>query len=143
MEESEKRKERLKAIREEAAEAVDNSEVQKSIGEPLGDGLINPLIESPSASQPCNTPRPRPTNAGSPAYHVQGNYNSAKKTYQPRGVNAIPLGIRRKTSPICTPMMIAFLKEVETVANIDKAAPTKVQDSEAAVTEVQDEARVY
>nr|XP_016483246.1 PREDICTED: uncharacterized protein LOC107803959 isoform X2 [Nicotiana tabacum] len=44
-----------------------------------------------------------PMNAASPAYHAQGNYNSAKRTYQPRGVNAIPLGIRRKTSPICTP----------------------------------------
>ncbi|KAF3629112.1 putative VIN3-like protein 2-like [Capsicum annuum] len=57
---------------------------------------------SPQASQPCNTP-PRSLNAGSPAYHAQGSYNSAQRTYRPRGVNAIPLGIRRKTSLFCTP----------------------------------------
>lgn len=136
MEESEKRKERLKAIREEAAEGGDNNEEQNSIRGALDHGLTNPLIETPSASfgkdeprprfdyytdpmaafsansdknnlspqvsQPCNTP-PRPLSAGSPAYHAQGNYNSAKRPYQPRGVNAIPLGIRRKTSPFCTP----------------------------------------
>lgn len=136
MEESEKRKERLKAIREEAAEAGDNNEEQNSIEGPLDHGLTNPLIETPStssgkdevrprfdyytdpmaafsannkknnlspqASQPCNTP-PRPMNACSPAYHAQGNYNSPKITYRPRGVNAIPLGIRRKTSPFCIP----------------------------------------
>lgn len=42
-------------------------------------------------------------NAGSPTYHAQGNYNSPQRTYRPRLVNAIPLGIRRKTSPFCTP----------------------------------------
>lgn len=57
---------------------------------------------SPQVSQPCNTP-PRPTNAGSPAYHAQGNHNKTQRTYQPRGVNAIPLGIRRKSSPSRTP----------------------------------------
>lgn len=136
MEESEKRKERLKAIREQAAEAGDNNEEQNSIGGPLDHGLTNPLIETPSASsrkdeprprfdyytdpmaafsannkmnnlspqvsQPCNTP-PRPMNAGSFAYHAQGNYNSAQRTYWPRGVNAIPLGIRRNTNPFCMP----------------------------------------
>ncbi|XP_059279607.1 protein SICKLE-like [Lycium ferocissimum] len=133
MEESEKRKERLKAIREEAAEAGDNAEEQNSIVH----GLANPLIESPSASSGQDEPRPRfdyytdpmaafsannkknnvsphvsqsfnspprPMNAGSPAYHAQGNYNSAPRTYRPRGVNATPLGIRRKTSPFCTPL---------------------------------------
>lgn len=41
--------------------------------------------------------------------------------------------------------VIAFLKEVEVevVANMDKAAPTKVQDSKAVITEVQVKARVY
>ncbi|KAJ8551116.1 hypothetical protein K7X08_000486 [Anisodus acutangulus] len=107
MEESEKRKKRLKAIREEAAEAADSTEEQNSIG------LTNPLIDTPSGSsgqdeprprfdyytdpmaafsannkknnlgpqvsQPCNTP-PRPMNAGSPAHHAQGNYNSAHRT---------------------------------------------------------------
>lgn len=42
-------------------------------------------------------------NAGSFAYHAQGNYNSAQRTYWPRGVNAIPLGIRRNTNPFCMP----------------------------------------
>lgn len=198
MEESEKRKERLKAIREEAAEGGDNNEEQNSIRGALDHGLTNPLIETPSASfgkdeprprfdyytdpmaafsansdknnlspqvsQPCNTP-PRPLSAGSPAYHAQGNYNSAKRPYQPRGVNAIPLGIRRKTSPFCTPPgnssntsdsslgtpnntlclshrklvifpVMAFLKEVEL------AVPTKVQDPKAGLTEVQEEAGV-
>ncbi|CAN4092365.1 unnamed protein product [Withania somnifera] len=136
MEESEKSKERLKAIREEAADGGDNNEQQNSIGGLLDHGLTNPLIETPSASsgkddprprfdyytdpisafsannkknnlsprvsQLCNTP-PRPLDTGSAAYHAQGNCNSAKRAYRPRGVNAIPLGIRRKTSPFCTP----------------------------------------
>lgn len=59
MEESEKRKERLKAIREQAAEAGDNNEEQNSIGEPLDHGLTNPLIETPSASSRKDEPRPR------------------------------------------------------------------------------------
>ncbi|MCE3051800.1 hypothetical protein HAX54_050819 [Datura stramonium] len=59
-------------------------------------------IVSPQVSQSCNTP-PRPMKAGSPACHAQGNYNSAQRTYRPRGVNAIPLGIRRETGPFFTP----------------------------------------
>ncbi|KAL3340212.1 hypothetical protein AABB24_028705 [Solanum stoloniferum] len=124
---------------------------------------------SSQVSQPCNT-SPRPMNAaGSTAYHAQGNYNSAQRTYWPRGVNAIPLGIRRKTNPFCTPpgtplwiallahltttlclihrKLVAFpamvlVKLVELVVNMGKVAPTKVQDSEARLTKVQEEARV-
>ncbi|WMV26877.1 hypothetical protein MTR67_020262 [Solanum verrucosum] len=53
------RKERLKAIRKEAAEAGDNNEEQNSIGGPLDHGLTNPLIETPSASSGKDKPRPR------------------------------------------------------------------------------------
>lgn len=136
MEESEKRKERLKAIREEAAEAGEHNEEQNSIGgppwswpyqsidwnsfsflwedepRPRFDYYTDPMaafsandkknVVSPQVSQSCNTP-PRPMSAGSPACHAQRNYNSAQRTYRPRGVNAIPLGIRKKTSPFCTP----------------------------------------
>ncbi|KAG5612788.1 hypothetical protein H5410_024069 [Solanum commersonii] len=54
-----KRKERLKAIQKEAAEAGDNNEEQNSIGGPLDHGLTNPLIETLSASSGKDEPRPR------------------------------------------------------------------------------------
>lgn len=205
MEESEKRKERLKAIREEAAEAGDNNGEQNSIGGPLDHGLTNPLIETPSASsgkdeprprfdyytdpmaafsandkknivspqvsQSCNTP-PKPMNAGSPACHAQRNYNSAQRTYRPRGVKAIPLGIRKKTSPFCTPPGNSSntldsslgtpnnysLPNSPQIGDISchgsppqgggagsqygQGSPTKVQDPEAGLTEVQEEVGV-
>lgn len=108
-------------------------------------------------------------NAGSPAYHAQGNYNSAQRTYRPRGVNAIPLGICRKTNPFCTPPGNSTLDSSLGTPNnyslpnspqiggvsshgypqvsgagsqYGQVAPTKVQDSEARLTKVQEEARV-
>ncbi|XP_031129025.1 protein SICKLE isoform X2 [Ipomoea triloba] len=116
MEESEKRRERLKAMRQEAAQAGTQDEVENSMD------LANPLIESqtaqpgiaepysrprfdfytdpmaaysadkrksmhsPRVSQPYSTP-PRPGHSDSPAYHAQGSYFLDQRPQQAHGVH--------------------------------------------------------
>ncbi|KAK4359149.1 hypothetical protein RND71_021378 [Anisodus tanguticus] len=99
MEESEKRKERLKAIREEAAEAADSTKEQNSIG------LTNPLIDTPSGSSGQDEPRPRFDYYTDPmaAFSANNKKNNlgpqvSQPCNTPPRVNAIPLGIRRNSS---------------------------------------------
>nr|GMD93945.1 NADPH--cytochrome P450 reductase-like [Ipomoea batatas] len=116
MEESEKRRERLKAMRQEAAQAGTQDEVENSMD------LANPLIESqaaqpgiaepysrprfdfytdpmaaysadkrqskhsPQVPQPYSTP-PRPGHSDSPAYHAQGSYFLDQRPQQAHGVH--------------------------------------------------------
>nr|GLL48143.1 uncharacterized protein LOC109169981 isoform X1 [Ipomoea trifida] len=116
MEESEKRRERLKAMRQEAAQVGTQDEAENSMD------LANPLIESqtaqpgiaepysrprfdfytdpmaaysadkrqskhsPQVPQPYSTP-PRPGHSGSPAYHAQGSYFLDQRPQQAHGVH--------------------------------------------------------
>ncbi|XP_009607447.1 protein SICKLE isoform X2 [Nicotiana tomentosiformis] len=130
-EESEKRKERLKAMRMEASECGNYNETENQL-----QGLSNPLVESPSGqaefcaaprfdyytdpmaafsankkrnnvspqvSQACYTP-PRPRNPQSPIYTAQDNYSLDQRS-QSQGVHHTfnPLGNPGQNSPFGTP----------------------------------------
>ncbi|KAJ8541292.1 hypothetical protein K7X08_002108 [Anisodus acutangulus] len=181
MEESEKRKERLKAIGEEAAEAGDNTEEQNSIGAPLDHGLTNPFIETPSGSSGQDEPRPRFDYYTDPMLFLPTTsalrFNNHVTRHQLIMLKANITRLKERTSheesmpflleSVGTPLtlwvalsahltttlhlihrklvifpVMASLKEVELVANMDKAAPTKVLDPEPGLTEVQEEAGV-
>ncbi|XP_019174434.1 PREDICTED: uncharacterized protein LOC109169981 isoform X2 [Ipomoea nil] len=116
MEESEKRRERLKAMRLEAAQAgtqdeaeismdlanplIESQTAQPSIAEPYSrprfDFYTDPMAaysadkrkskHSPPVSQPFSTP-PRPGHSDSPAYHAQGSYFLDQRPQQAHGVH--------------------------------------------------------
>lgn len=106
MEESEKRRERLKAMRMEASQSGDYSEAAQN---PMGSssfghgGLTNPLTDSPSGqAEPYATPRPRFDYYTDPMAAFSANKRSNNVSPQVSQQCYTPPRPRNPQSPICT-----------------------------------------